>query len=172
MICFYELDTKKHNRNTFDCGEEELNRFIRQYAARHRKAGVSKTMVLPDKENSAKICSFYTLSHTEISRKTLPSNIAKKLPRYPVPVLLIAQLAVDINFQGVGYGKITLIHALEQCFKINQHLPSNAVIIDAINESLVSFYQQYGFKYLDIIDGKKRLYISMQTLAQLFKSNS
>ncbi len=169
---FEELDKSRHERKTFDCGRKELNDFIRQSAARHRDAGISKTLVLPaldQVDEKFDICAFYTLSHTEIKRETLPAPLAKKLPRYPIPVMLITQLAVHVGAQGQGLGKITLIHALKNCFEINTHLPSNAVVVDVLDDGVQAFYEQYGFKPLDHHDeGRVRLFLPMNTVAQLF----
>ena len=103
---FVALDKAQHSRTSFDCGRQPLNTFLQQFAVRHREARISKTMVLPAKHNAAEICAYYTLSHTEITRQTLPQSLAKKLPYYPIPVLLIAQLAVHTAAQGQGLGKI------------------------------------------------------------------
>lgn len=163
-----ELDKSIHDRKSFDCGTEELNSFLEQFAARHRAAGISKTMVLTDKDNPAEICAFYTLSHTEIERQTLPQSLAKKLPHYPIPVMLIAQLAVHKEAQKYGLGKITLIRALQHSYSINLHLPSYAVVVDAINKSVQGFCEQYGFQTLDTQNGRLRLFLPMNTVAQLF----
>lgn len=109
---FTELDQSIHDRTAFASGREELDVFLQQFAVRHREAGISKTMVLSAKDNEADICAYYMLSHTEIERQTLPKALVKKLPRYPIPVMLIAQLAVHQEAQGQGLGKILLIRAL------------------------------------------------------------
>lgn len=169
---FVELNKNNHDRHTFDCGNEELSRFIQQFALRHRQAGISKTMVLPDTqevEGKTGICSYYTLSHTEITRETLPANMAKKLPRYPVPVLLIAQLAVNMQCQRQGLGKITLIRSLRHCLDIHAHLSSYAVIVDALDKEVESFYQQYGFQVLDSNNKRTRLFLPMKTVMALFQ---
>ena len=165
---FVELDKPVHDRTSFDCGTGELNRFLQQYAVRHMGAGLSKTMVLPSQENEARICAYYTLSHTEIKRQTLPQSLAKKLPHYPVPVMLIAQLAIDTKVQGQGLGKITLIRALQHCYEINRHLPSYAVVVDALDGGVQGFYEQYGFKVLDTHNHRIRLFLPMKTVARLF----
>ncbi len=165
---FVELNKIVHDRSTFDCGTPQLNHFLQQFAAKHRAAGISLTMVLPAKGNEADICAYYTLSHTEISRTTLPKSAAKSLPHYPVPVLLIAQLAVNRAAQGQGLGKITLIRALRHAYAINEHLPSYAVVVDALDDGVRGFYEQFGFHNLDTHNERTRLYLSMQTVLQLF----
>jgi len=165
---FIQLDRLRHDRKAFHCGEKELDQFLTQFAARHRKAGISKTMVLPAHDNETEICAYYTLTHTEITRQTLPVTLAKKLPCYPVPVMLIAQLAVHQNMQQQGLGKVTLIRALQHCLAINQHLPSFAVVVDVLNDNVKAFYEQYGFKPLDHNNDRARLFIAMKTIEQLF----
>ncbi len=165
---FVELDKAVHDRKSFDCGAEELNLFLQQFAARHRAVGTSMTMVLPAKESKADICAYYTLSHTEIKRRTLPKSVAKKLPYYPIPVILIAQLAVNRKVQGQGLGKITLVRALHHAGEINEHLPSYAVVVDALDNQIQGFYEQFGFAALDAQSHHKRLYMPMQTVVQLF----
>ena len=112
---FVELEKASHDRASFNCGEEELNTFIRQQALRHMKANISRTMILAefDKQVSSnqakqKISAFYTIAPSSISRQQLPKN----KPAYPIPVFLLAQLAVDKMQQGTGLGKITLVKAL------------------------------------------------------------
>ena len=76
---FVELNKSTHDRESFDCGENELNIFIRQFAAKHMQAGISRTMVLPATmllpNNKLPICSFYTVAPSSISRETLPSCV-------------------------------------------------------------------------------------------------
>lgn len=167
---FVELAKSIHERKSFDCGIEELNHFLQQFALRHRGAGISKTMVLPSREDEANICAYYTLSHTEIERHTLPQNLAKKLPHYPVPVMLIARLAVHIAVQGRGVGKVCLIRALQHAYEVNLHLPSYAVVVDALDDEVQVFYEQYGFQVLHTCNYRNRirLFLPMKTVKQLF----
>ena len=171
---FVDLDKTLHDRDTFDCGEPELNTFIRQFAAKHIQAGISRTMVLPSQQKLANgkspICAFYTVAPSAIRRQTLPTKIAKKLPHYPVPVFLLAQLAVDKHYQGQGLGKITLIQALEYLWRVNQHLTAYAVVVDCLNQSAQNFYQQFGFELLDEDNSKTRLFLPMKTIEQLFNA--
>ena len=173
---FVELKKTTHERSIFDCGEQELNTFIKQQALRHMSANVSRTMVLPtlkalaqNKEKQA-ICAFYTITPSSISRKHLPKIQAKKLPRYPIPVFLLAQLAVNKKQQGKGLGKITLVKALEHLYKINNHMRAYAVVVDCLNKDAEDFYMQFGFEPLFVSDnGRMRLFISMKQLGELFR---
>lgn len=169
---FVELDKSSHDRASFDCGEIELNTFLQQHAAKHMEAGISRTMLLPasDPLPSGKypICAFYTIAPGSISRETLPDALAKKLPKYPIPVFLIAQLGVHSEYHGQGLGKITLIKALEYLWKINAHIEAYAIIVDCLNDGAKSFYEKYGFEVLCEYNGRVRMYLPMKTVKKLF----
>lgn len=169
---FVELNKNVHNRVAFDCSEEQLNNFIKTEAAKHMNVGISKTMLLPTitplPNGKYSICSFYTIAPGSIQKESLPTHLSKKLPHYPVPVFLIAQLAVDSAYQGKGLGKITLIKALEYLCNINAKMRAYAIIVDCLNLKAEQFYAQYGFEELCISNNKKRLFISIKTVEQLF----
>lgn len=170
---FVALDKSKHDRVSFDSGEVELNTFLQTQAAKHMEVGVSRTMVLPATlplpSGKYPVCAFYTIAPSSISRESLPKSLAKKLPRYPVPVFLLAQLAVHAEYQGKGLGKMTLIKSLEYLWEINAHINAYAIIVDCLNNSARKFYMRYGFKVLCEYNERARLFIPMKTVAQLFK---
>jgi len=172
---FEELNKSKHDRNSFDCGENELNTFIQTQAAQHMQAGISRTMVLaasmPLPNKKLPICAFYTVTPSSICRENLPAPLAKKLPHYPVPVFLIAQLAIHKEFHGSGLGKVSLIKALEYLWEVNAHMHAYAIIVDCLNESAKSFYTKFGFEVLCEFNGRTRMFLPMKTVSQLFSSN-
>jgi len=169
---FEELNKFIHDRDSFDCGEHELNVFIKTQSAKHMQAGISRTMVLPSKmpllNKKYPICSFYSVAPSSIGRETLPAKMAKKLPRYPIPVFLLAQLAVHNEFHGTGLGKITLIKALNYLWEVNHHMPAYAVVVDCLTNSAQSFYAKYGFEVLCEYNGRIRMFLPMKTVKQLF----
>jgi len=169
---FVEIEKSIHDRISFDCGEEELNSFLKTQAIKHMKAGVSKTFVLQAtislSNKKYPICSFFTVAPSSIKKDSLPIKQAKKLPHYPVPVFLLAQLAVHIDCQGQNIGKITLIKALEFLWKINLQMPAFAIIVDCLNENVEQFYTKYGFHILCNENTKVRMFIPMKTVGQLF----
>jgi GNAT superfamily N-acetyltransferase len=170
---FVELDKLIHDRASFDCNEPELNKFIQTQAAKHMKAGISTTMLLQGSEllsnGKYPICAFYTVAPSSISKKKLPKELAKKLPHYPVPVFLLAQMAVHSKYHNLGFGEITLIKALEHIWDINSRMRAYAVIVDCLNEKVEQFYLKYGFEILYKHEGRTRMFIPMTTVAQLFE---
>ncbi len=170
---FVELDKSVHDRSSFDCGEIELNEFIQKHAARHMETGISTTIVLPASEalpnGKYPICAFYTIALSSIVRETLPALLKKRLPYYPIPVFLIAQMAVHSDCHDRGLGKITLIKALEYLWGINQHMRAYAVIVDCLNTNIEEFYSKYGFEVLYRSGGRARMFLPMQTVGMLFQ---
>lgn len=170
---FVELNKLQHDRNSFDCGEQELNAFIKTQAAKHMQAGISRTMVLPSLQpllnKKYAICSFYSVAPSSISRETLPTQLAKKLPKYPIPVFLLAQLAVHKEFHGSGLGKISLIRALKYLWEVNHHMRAYAIVVDCLTDSALNFYTKFGFEILCENNGRTRMFLPMKTVEQLFR---
>ena len=170
---FVELNRDIHDRASFDCGEVELNDFIQTFAAKHMEASVSSTMLLaastPLPNGKYPICASYTIVPSSISKETLPEARSRKLPHYPVPVFLIAQIAVHLECQGHGLGKITLIKSLEYLWKVNSLMRAYAIIVDCLNENAERFYSKYGFQILDYDSGRTRMFIPMETVEMLFQ---
>lgn len=169
---FTELDKNIHERNSFDCGEPELNDFIQTKAAKHMEIGISRTLVLPGTatlpNGKYQICSFYTIVPGSIERNDLPGKLAKKLPLYPVPVFLLAQLAVHSDFQSKGLGKITLSKALQFSLEINLFMKAFAVVVDCLNENAKRFYLKYDFQEMVQHNGRIRMFLPMKTIEELF----
>ena len=98
----------------------------------------------------------------------MPPEQAKKLPRYPVPVFLLAQVAVHQDYQDRGLGGISLVKALEHFWAINAEMKAYAVITDYLNQAVETFYAHYGFRALCTHHDRKRMFLPMKTVAQLF----
>jgi len=173
---FVPLDKTKHDRNAFDCGVQALNTFLIRHARRGMDTGVSYTWVLPEAETAKagkkRICAWYTLTVAHVEHADMPPDTAKRLPRYPLPVFVLAQLAVDSRCQKQGLGDIALINALRRCAQLSRkgQVPSIAVVVDVLNNRAMRFYQRYpDFKPLNTSPRhqQKRLFIPMKVIAQL-----
>ena len=109
----------------------------------------------------------YTLSSYGIDVGDLPSDVAKKLPRYPlIPATLLGRLAVDRRLQGQGIGEFLLMDALHRALVQSTEIAAAAVAVDAINAGAVKFYQHFGFVPFPAI--ASRLFLPMKAVAGLF----
>ncbi len=160
-----ELLDKKHNRQNFDCGNNFLNSYIKTQATQDIKKKLAVYFVFTHNSN---VVGFYTLSNSSIPLNLLPTAFGKKLPKSytSIPATLLGRLAIDLNYQGKGLGKILLIDALKRSFDISKKIGSFAVIVDPIDEKAELFYAKYDFiKFPD--SGK--MFITILTLEKLFK---
>src|SRR5690242_7768743 len=92
-----------HNRDSFDCEDEELNRYIRLYASQDVKRGLAKVFVLAAPADKI-VKGYYSLSSASCEKEQLAEAEAKKLPAYPIPGVLLGRLAIDKSVKGQGYG--------------------------------------------------------------------
>ena len=149
-----------HDRTAFDCGEPTLNDFLRRFARQNDEKGLSRTYVaiLPPEP---KIYGYYSISSGAIEFSTMP----EKLPRYPVPVIHLGRLAVDVNTKGQGLGKILVLDALRRAASVSKHLGIFAVEVYALNDAARDFYLNYGFASL--LDDERHLYLTMKVVRKL-----
>ena len=157
---------KGHDRSAFDCGNDELNRYLKQQARQDAEKHVAVAFVLLE-PGSAVVRGFYTLSASIIPVEELPPDMMKKLPRYgQLPVTLLGRLAVDQTARRQGVGEFLLVDALRRCLEGAQHIGAMAVIVDAKDEQAESFYRHFDF--LPFQHTPRRLFLPMRQIAQLF----
>lgn len=133
-----------HDRAQFDSGEVSLDDFLKKFARQNEDKGVGRTFVLV-KENEPRVFGFYTLAAGEVSRDKLPAKEAKKLPKYPVPVVVLGRLAVDRSAQGEQLGRFLLKDALHRALAVSLQIGCYAVCVRALHESAAAFYAKFGF---------------------------
>ncbi len=133
-----------HQKKSFNCGQDDLNKFIKQYASQHQKSGTSKTYVAID-DDTQQVRGFYCLSSTSIGFDGVDAVLTQRLPRYPLPGVVIGRFAVDQTAQGRGIGKVLLAHALKQVSKVAQIIGVNFIVIHAKDQKAMEFYQRFGF---------------------------
>jgi GNAT superfamily N-acetyltransferase len=157
----------KHDRENFSCGKEILDNYFWQQAKQDVKRKLSACFVLVDKD-TGKISGYYTLSSNSISNDLIPDSFKNKLPRsyVSIPTILIGRLAVDINFQGKGIGKMLLIDSLKRCFDTSYSIGAFAVIVDPLDKKAEKFYEKYGF--IKLPDSGK-MFLPMKTVKALFE---
>ncbi|MDA3811989.1 MAG: GNAT family N-acetyltransferase [Spirochaetaceae bacterium] len=154
--------SKKINRKDFDCGIEELNTYLRQFAIPNDKKNIGKTFVAVENQNLNKPVGYYTVSMAQILFNELPEAIKKGLPRYPIPAMRIGKLAIDSESQGNKIGALLLKDALLRAVNISSQVALHFVVVDALNEKAKSFYLKYGFSAFE--ENPLTLVISLETI--------
>ena len=157
---------KHHDRSAFTCGKPALDDFIHARVSQYEKRRLGKTFVAVP-EGEKQVIGYYTLAAGAVTFEHLPSEASRKLPKHPVPVILLARLAVDKSAQGMRLGEGLLLDALQRSLDLSASLGAYAVEVDAIDDSAVAFYVKYGFAAL--LDNPRHLYLPLATIEKLLK---
>lgn len=137
---------KSHDRTSFDCGNEDLNRYLREQARQDAEKRVAAPLALT-RAGHSKVLGFYTLSSSIIPVGELPPDIARRLPRYgQLPVTLLGRLAVDRAVGGQGIGEFLLVDALRRSLEPARHIAAMAVIVEAKDEIAERFHRHFDFQ--------------------------
>jgi GNAT superfamily N-acetyltransferase len=134
---------REHDRQDFDCGESALNTFLQRFARQQADKDFNRSYVAVA-EGELRIRGYYAISTASIDFQNW--SPALRLPRYPVPVVRIGRLAVDVREQGNGVGIALLRHAMQLAASTAEKIGLYAVVVDAKNEAAVAFYAKYGFQ--------------------------
>lgn len=157
---------KAHDRKSFDCGNEGLNRYLREQARQDAEKRVAAPFVFTQ-PGSPRVLGCYTLSSSVIPVGELPEDLMKRLPRYgQLPVTLLGRLAVDRSVGGQGMGEFLLVDALRRSLEAAQQIAAMAVIVDAKDERAESFYRHFDFQPFQ--QTPLRLCLPMGQIARLF----
>ena len=133
---------KQHVLEDFDCGVPALNKYLKSYALQNHRAGGARTYVTT-REN--KVVGYYSLAYGSVNVDEVPPRVREGLGRYPVPVMVLARLAVDLNEKGKGLGAGLLRDALVRTIQAADIAGLRAVLVHAKDEPAKAFYQRFGF---------------------------
>jgi ribosomal protein S18 acetylase RimI-like enzyme len=158
-----ETLARHHDTSAFDCGSEHLNTFITRYARQNQKADGTQTYVCLAGDS---VAGFATLAVGHIEHAFAPDLMKKGLARHPVPVMSLAWLAVDKNWQGRGIGASLLKDMMVRTIEAAEIAGVRALIVQAKDEAAMSFYKHYGFQ--DGFPEPLHHYILTRTLRDVF----
>jgi GNAT superfamily N-acetyltransferase len=158
---------RSHDRGEFTCGKGPLDNFLRTLVTQYEKRRLGRTYVVV-RPGEKRVLGYYTLASGAVAFENLPEQATKKLPRHPVPVILLARLALDQSVQGQGLGGFLLIDALRRCLALAEQLGVHAVEVDATDDQARAFYQRYGFAPLQ--DDPLHLFLPIATVQDAFGS--
>lgn len=133
-----------HDASAFDCGNDALNRFIKLHALQGQRANISQTYVAvtPDK----KIAGYHTLVVGSVVHAEAPERLKKGVPRHPVPVVILARLAVDNASQGRGLGAALVADAMRRVLQAADIAGVRAMLVHAKDDAARAFYEHLGFE--------------------------
>lgn len=141
----FSLLKKTHDVGNFNCGIEELNRFLAHFALPYQQRHFGVTIVLVDKKAPEHVIGCYTLCPASIERDELPEKVFKGPRPNPIPGFRLCRLALHEDFQKKGLGSLLLIHALKKCLDQANQIGGSFVVIDAKDQEAKRFYEKFGF---------------------------
>lgn len=165
VISSVEKLTAQHQLKKFRCGENTLDHFLRKHALINQEAESSQTYVV---HRDLVVLGYFTLVYGSITLEGTPGAVAATMPPlHPVPVMVLARWAVDKHEQNNGIGKSLLKEALLKTLAASEIAGLRGVVVDAVNDRMVSFYHKIGFVICP--GGTRRLFLDMTVIRENLK---
>jgi predicted N-acetyltransferase YhbS len=131
-----------HRLETFDCGKPALNAWLVRHARQAQASGSAKTFIVADDE---RVVGYFSLTVGQVDTLDAPERIRKGMGHYPIPVVILARLAVSIQDQGRGIGVGMLRDAIRRTLVISEQAGIRAMLTHPIDADAARFYQRFGF---------------------------
>lgn len=132
-----------HVTDSFDCGQDDLNRFLKRFALANQAANAAQTYVAC---RASRVVGYYSLAVGSVQREDSPSRVVKGMARHPAPVMILARLAVDLSSQGSGVGKALLKDALLRTAQVADIAGIRALVVHAKDHDARRWYEQFDFE--------------------------
>ena len=132
----------QHRLEGFDCGKPTLNDWLLRHARQAQGSGSAKTFVVVDDD---RVAGYFSLTVGQIDTLDAPERIRKGMGQYPLPVVILARLAVSTTDQGRGIGVGLLQEAIRRTMLIAEHAGIRAMLTHPIDEDATRFYTRFGF---------------------------
>ncbi|MBA3415335.1 MAG: GNAT family N-acetyltransferase [Chloroflexia bacterium] len=156
---------RDHDRSGFASGQPDLDRYLWEVASQDVRRRATAAFVLVDTQAGI-VAGYYTLSATSLASHELPEAVLRRLPRYPVlPAILLGRLALDSGYQGRQLGGVLLYDALQRALRISAEIGAIGVVVDAIDERALTFYERHAFVQLG--ESRRRLFQTMASIEAL-----
>ncbi|MCK6510954.1 GNAT family N-acetyltransferase [Myxococcota bacterium] len=165
-IAFQKLSASD-DRSQFDCGNLELNEYLKKYARQNQDLSLGITYTAK-REHEQTILGFYTLSSGQILFQDVPKELTKRLPRYPLPIARIGRLARDLSTKGTGMGELLLMDAFQRVLNVSEAMGIYGIEVVAKDAGAKRFYERYGFQ--ELLDDPLHLFLSLKAIRNAFVS--
>lgn len=144
MVSSHPLDEARHTLDRFDSGEPDLDGWLKSHAVGSDARRITRTFVWTEIDTTS-VIGYYALMGHVLVRDSLPRALGSGSPR-EIPAILIARLALDKNSHGQGLGGALLADALERALLSANNVGARFVVVDALHEKAVTFYEHHGFR--------------------------
>lgn len=129
--------------DSFDCGQPALNQFLQRFALVNQKSNSAQTYVC---RRAGAVVGFYSLAAGSVEPASAAPRVIKGIPQHPVPVMILARLAVDLQHQGAGLGKALLKDALMRTAQAADIAGIRALLVHAKDEPARQWYLNWEFE--------------------------
>jgi GNAT superfamily N-acetyltransferase len=132
-----------HILDGFACGEASLDQWLKRRALTNQLSGASRTFVVADQ--GGRVHGYYAMSAGAVSHQAATSAVRRNMPD-PVPVMVLARLAIDHRAQGIKLGGALLQDAVQRAVMVAQNAGVRALLVHALHDHAKAFYEHYGFQ--------------------------
>jgi GNAT superfamily N-acetyltransferase len=132
-----------HLLNEFECGQASLDEWLKRRALANQLSGASRTFVAAGQDG--RVYGYYAMAAGAVSHQQATSGVRRNMPD-PVPVMVLARLAVDRRAQGIKLGAALLQNAVNRAVAVSHNVGVRALLVHALDDRAKQFYQQYGFQ--------------------------
>lgn len=138
-----EALSEQHQLEGFDCGRAALNDWLLRHARQAQASGSAKTFVVADE--AQRVAGYFSLTVGQVDTLDAPERIRKGMGQYPIPVVILARLAVSQQDQGQGVGVGLLQDAIRRTLMMAEHAGIRALLTHPIDAQAAAFYSRFGF---------------------------
>ena len=135
--------SSEHRLDEFECGELVLDEWLKRRAQTNQLSGGSRTFVVTDQDN--RVCGYYAIAAGAVAHQMATSAVRRNMPD-PVPVMVLARLAVDQRAQGMHLGASLLQDAVNRAVAVSLNTGVRALLVHALHDRAKLFYEHYGFQ--------------------------
>jgi GNAT superfamily N-acetyltransferase len=163
-----EAIAKQHDRQCFDCGEPDLNTFLKSHARQSHERGAAKTFMAVADAGDPCVLGYYSLSPASVEFARTPAVLRRGLGRYDIGAYRLGRLAIRTDLQGQGLGGQLLLAAGRRCLRVASVVGGTVMLIDAKNETVAAWYASYGA--LALLDAPLTLLLPLDLVAAAIRA--
>jgi predicted N-acetyltransferase YhbS len=134
--------TATHQLDGFDCGNDTMNSWLKQRALGNQDDGATRTFVVCDDDD--RVIGYYALAVGSCNRGDAPGNVSRGMPD-PIPMMILARLAVDKQTQAKGLGRQMIADAVLRTVKVAEQAGVRGLMVSAIDATAAAYYEKLGF---------------------------